>query len=80
VSVGERFIGLLIEPELGHAARLVPTGIVVIAGRHVQAQLHVIMRPDPFGGIDHASLESPVDVGARNEDRRAAGLGVHLAA
>jgi hypothetical protein len=46
----------------------------------VQAEPHVVVRPDPFGGIDYTPLEGAVDVGARDEDRRGARPRVDFAA
>ena len=76
----ERLVRLLVEAELAHGAGLVPARVVVVARGLVEAQLHVVVRPDPFGGVDHAPLERGVDLGGRGEDRRAARPGVDLAA
>src|SRR5437016_7568018 len=76
----ERVVCLLVEPELGRGAGLVPARIVVIPCGLVEAQLHVVMRPDPFGGVDHAPLESGVGLGDREENRRAARFDIDLAA
>jgi hypothetical protein len=73
-------VGLLVEGELAHGARLVPAGVVVVAGGVVQVELHVVVRPDPLGRIDHAPLQVGEDPGSRNEDRRAARLANHLVA
>src|SRR5712691_1211104 len=61
----ECLVRLLVEAELGRGARLVPTRVVVVARGLLETQLHVVMRPDPFGGVNHAPLESGVDIGAR---------------
>src|SRR3989442_15854214 len=70
----------LVEAELGGVAGLVPARVVVVPRGLVKAQLHVVMRPDKFGRVDHAPLESGVDLRARGEDRRTARLDVDLAA
>src|SRR6266542_6659826 len=77
---GERVVRLLVEAELVCRARLVPAGIVIVTSSILKTQLHVVMRPDPFGGVNHAPLERGVDIGARGEDGRAARLDVDLAA
>src|SRR6266536_298650 len=68
----ERLVGLLVETEVLRAAGLVPAWVVVVLRVLVQAELHVVMRPDPFGGVDDAPLEGAIDLVARNEDCRAA--------
>src|SRR5262249_48952939 len=69
------FVRLLVEAEVTHGAWLVPTRVVVVARGLVQAELHVLVRPDPFGGVDHAPLEGSVDVAAWGKYRRAASPG-----
>src|SRR5262249_60171741 len=76
----ERLVRLLVEAKLGHRAGLVPAGIVVVARGLVQAELHVLMRPNPFGSVDYAPLEGGVNVGGGSDHRRAARLGNDLAA
>src|SRR5437667_5132488 len=76
----ERLVRLLVEAELVHIARLLPTRIVVVARCLVEAQLHVVMRSHPFAGIDHSPLERGIDLRPRNKHRRAAGLDIDLPA
>ncbi len=76
----ECLVRLLVETEPGDRTGLVPARIIVVAGGLVQAQLHVVMRPDVFAGIDHAPLEGGVDVGARGDHHRTAGPPHDLAA
>src|SRR5437016_2171779 len=76
----ERLVRLLVEAKLGRHAGLVPAWVVVVTRGIVQAQLHVVMGPDPFTGVDHAPLERGVDLGGRGEDRRAARFDIDLAA
>ena len=63
---------LLVEDELGHRARFMPARIVVVTRGPVQAQLHVVVGPDPFGGVDDTPFERRVDVAAGGDRRRAA--------
>src|SRR6266404_2814228 len=77
---GKRFVRLLVEAELGRVAGLVPARVVIVPRGLVETELHVVMRPDPFGGVDHAPLQLGVDLGGRGEDRRAARLDIDLAA
>src|SRR5262245_24061642 len=77
---GEALVRLLVEGELEHVARFLPARIVVVARGVVEAELHVVVRAHPFGGVDHAPLEGRVDVGGRGERRRAARPRDHLAA
>src|SRR5215470_13216990 len=77
---GQCLVGLLVESKLAHGARLVPAGIVVVAGGVVKVQLHVVIRADPLGRIDHAPFEVGEDAGGGNEDRRAARLAKDLVA
>src|SRR5262249_13704908 len=76
----QRLVGLFVEGELHQRAWLVPARVIVVACRIVQAQFHVIMRPNPLGGVDYTPFERRVDVGARGEDGRAARLSDDLAA
>src|SRR6266436_8683390 len=76
----KRLVDLLVEAELLYGARLVPARIVVVAGGPVQAQLHVVMRPNKFGGVDHAPLERGKDLTGRGEHRRGARPGDDLVA
>src|SRR6516164_10173137 len=76
----KRLVRLLVEAELVRRPGLVPAGIIVIARGPMQAELHVVVRPDPLRGVDHATLERGEDVGARGQRRRAARLDVHPAA
>src|SRR5262249_40952952 len=76
----ECLVRLLVEAEHVHGAGLVPARVVVVPRRLVEAEMHIFMWPDPFGGVDHAPLEGGVDVGARRKDRRAARPGDDLAA
>jgi hypothetical protein len=66
----ERVVRLPVEPELDSRSWLVPARVIVVAGGLVEAEFHVVMRPDPFGGVDHAPLEGGVDVAGRHEGRR----------
>src|SRR5262250_1066528 len=50
-------VGFLVEAELLHGAGLVLARVVVVARGFVETQLHVVVRPDPFGDVDHAALE-----------------------
>ncbi len=45
-------------------ARLPPARIVVVAGDLDEAELLVVVRADPFGGVDGALLERGIDVAA----------------
>src|SRR3990172_2407627 len=76
----EPVVHLLVEDELARRAGLVPAGIVVVFRGLVQAELHVVVRPDPFRGVDDAALEGRVDLTARREDDGAARSGDDLAA
>src|SRR5262249_51624797 len=69
-----------VETKLRHGAGLVPTRIVVVASRLMQAEDHVVVRPDPFARVDHAALECAVDLSGWHEDDGGARLGDHLAA
>jgi hypothetical protein len=40
----------------------------------LEFERHVFGWPDPFSGVDHASFERSIDLGAGDEDRRGAGL------
>src|SRR5262245_38863576 len=76
----ERLVGLAVEPEPERAPGLVPARVVVVPRGLVQPDLHVVVRPDPLGGVDDSALERGVDLAAGREDRRAAGPGDDLAA
>src|SRR5262249_55277122 len=76
----ERVVRLLVETKLVGNAGLVPARIVVVARGLVEAELHVVMGPDPFGGVDPPALERGEDFRARGEDRRASRLDIDLAA
>src|SRR5262245_13725567 len=67
---GQPVVGLLVEAELLHGARLVPARVVVVARSLVQVQQHVVMRRSPFGSVDHAALERSVDVHGGGQHRR----------
>src|SRR6185295_12667425 len=53
---GERLVCLLAEAELADGPGLVPARVVVVACGIVEAEFHVVVRPDPFAGVDHAPL------------------------
>src|SRR5207245_10936359 len=71
---------LLVEAELADGPRFVPARIVVIPRGIVEAELHVVVRPDPVGGVDHAPLEGGEDRGGRGEDGGASRPGDDLVA
>src|SRR5215470_13555037 len=77
---GQSLVGLLVEAELLHSARLVPARVVVVARRLVQVQQHVVMRRGPFGSVDHAALERSVDVHSGGQHRRGTDPRVDFAA
>src|SRR5215468_5049515 len=74
----ECLVCLLVEAELGYRTRLVPAWIVVVARGRVQAELHVVVGPDPLAGINHPAFQGGEDVSGRGEHRSAAGLCHHL--
>ena len=74
----EGFVRLLVEGELVHVAELVPAGIVVVPGGLMEAQLHVVVRRDPFGGVDDAPFEGGIDLGGGDQDRRSTALAMTL--
>src|SRR6266853_2808208 len=76
----ERLVRLLVEAEFVHGAGLVPARVVVVARGLVQAQLHVVMRPHPFAGVDDAPLEGSIYLAAWSKHRRAARPGDDQAA
>src|SRR5215467_15801095 len=76
----EALVRLSVEHELGHRARLMPPRIVVVVRGGMQAQLHVVVRPNPFRGVDHTPLEGGIDISTRSQDRGAAGFDVYLTA
>ena len=61
-------------------AGLPPTGVVVVLGDLVEAELLVVIRADPFGRVDGALLQRRIDVAAGNIGRDNAELGEHRAA
>src|SRR5215467_9937646 len=77
---GEPLVRLFVEAEIEGGAGLVPARVVVVPRRLVKTQIHVVMRPGPFGGVDHAPLEGGVDLGAGREHRRGARPRVDLPA
>src|SRR6266446_2180600 len=76
----KRLVRLLVETELVCGTWLVPARVVVVTRGLVQAQLHVVVRSNPFAGVDHAPLERGIDIGGRNEDYRGARPGIDLSA
>src|SRR6266567_8975922 len=76
----ERLVCLLVEAELADGTGLVPARVVVVARGIVEAEVHVVVRPDPFAGVDDAPLEGGEDPGGRDEDSRAARLDDDLVA
>src|SRR6266542_2387923 len=76
----ERLVCLLVETEVLRAAWLVPARVVVVLRGPVETELHVVMRSDPFGGVDDAPFKGTVDLVAWNVDRRAARSNDDLAA
>src|SRR6266436_2290346 len=60
----KRLIRLLVEAELVYGTGLVPARVVVEARGIVETELHVVMRSDPFAGVDDAPLEGGVDLAA----------------
>src|SRR5215467_1880303 len=77
---GERLVRLLVEGELAHAPRLVPARVVVVPRGLVKPQLHVVVRPGPFGGVDDPALQRRVDIGSRSQHRRTSRFDIDLAA
>src|SRR5215813_6038519 len=73
-------IRFLVEAELIQGAGLVPARVVVVPRGLVQAELHVVVRPDPLGRIDRTALERSVDIGGRGQHRGGADARVDLAA
>ena len=57
-----------------------PTGIVVVLGHLVEAELLVVVGPHPLGGVNGAPLQSRVDVPARQHLGHHAQAAHHLAA
>src|ERR1035441_10601038 len=51
-----------------------PTWIIVVFGNLVEAELLVVIRPDPFGGVDGALLQRRIDIAAGNLLRDSAAL------
>src|SRR5438876_2488241 len=76
----ERLVCLLVEAELADGPGLVPARVVVVARSIVEAEFHVVVRADPFAGVDDAPLEGGEDPGGRDEDSRAARLDDDLVA
>src|SRR5262245_18101271 len=76
----ERIVGLLVEAEVLHCAWLVPAGIIVVARGLVQAQDHVVVRPNSFGRIEHTPLEGAEDIARWSEHGRGPGPHVNQAA
>src|SRR5262245_56328891 len=79
--VGRRqlFPFLLVDVDVDHGAAFPPARVVVELGDLVEAQLLVVVRADPFGGVDGALLERGIDVAAGNLLRHHAHLRHHLA-
>src|SRR5262245_57520977 len=74
----KRVVRFLVKSEIVRGTRLVPTWVVVVTSGLVQPELHVVVRPHPFAGVDHATLERGVDVTGRDEDDRGARSDIHL--
>src|SRR5438105_14382034 len=58
-----------------HRAALPVTGVVIELRDLVEAELLVVVRPDPFGGVDGAFLERRIDVRTADQLRNDAELG-----
>src|SRR5262245_5509277 len=71
----ERLVSFPVEAEHSVPAGLLPARIVVVARGVLEAELQVVVRSDPLGGVDHASLESGVDLACRGQDNRRTCLG-----
>ena len=72
--------GRLVDDGLQCRPRLVPAGIVVVAGRGVQPQGQVVVGADPFHGVDHPGLQRREDFAAGHRDRHAPDPPQHFAA
>ena len=55
--LGQRIPGLQVDGQLVTGGRLMPAGGIVICRRLVQPQVPIVIRADPFAGIDHAALQ-----------------------
>jgi hypothetical protein len=76
----QRVVGLGVDVQFELRATFPPAGVGVV-GRHlVQAQLLVVVRAHPFGGVDRALLQRLVDLAAGDVLRHAADALDHLAA
>ncbi len=56
--------GLRVDEEVELGTAFPPAGVVVELGDLVEAELLVVVRADPFGGVDRALFERRIDVAA----------------
>jgi len=71
---------LEIDVERVHRVRFPPSGEVIVRRDLVEAELLVVVRADPFGGVDRAALERGIDVASGDLLRHRAQARHHLAA
>src|SRR6266851_4425732 len=55
-----------VDNEVQRGASFPPAGVIVELHHLIEAELLVVVRPDPFGGVDRAPLERRIDVAAGN--------------
>src|SRR5215467_6399342 len=53
-----------VDHEVQRGASFPPAGVIVELHHLIEAELLVVVRPDPFGGVDRAPLERRIDVAA----------------
>ena len=74
-------VGLLVDVQRQLRATFPPAGVVIECWRHlVQAELEVVVRAHPFGGVDGAFFQRLVDLATGDVLRHRADLLEHLAA
>ncbi|MDT4855959.1 hypothetical protein FQZ97_903330 [compost metagenome] len=76
---GQAVEGCLVDVEVELGAAFPPARVVVVLCNFLEAELFVIVRTDPFGGVDGAFFQCLVDLATGDVLRHATHAGQHLA-
>ena len=66
IDLGDRIPGPFVDEQRAAGRAFPPAGIMIEARDLVEAELFIIMRPDPFGAINRAAFQRRIDIAGAN--------------